>query len=223
MRKVSEYVPPIDKSNRSVLSKGSRLTKRNPEEENQELLCPYFKKDKVGDKLMERTKHRMESAMTNIHLDNIEKIVAGLVSRHQQAKEKLQKLRDEEEREYARKCPFVPIKNRLERYRVTGSHIHRNEVWMRERRRKALELKQSVTEEDLKQCTFKPRCESKLSYRSHSKVKSKYLKGPRSLDLGAKSRRSESSLSAASRKDFTRDEYEMLRRNLILKLRNTLQ
>jgi hypothetical protein len=113
MRKVLEYSPAVDKSSRSAISKASRLTKKVTEEESQELICRYFKRDKAGDRLLERSKSRLETEKPSIHLDNVEKIVLGLMSRNQQAKDKLQKLKEESEREHSRKCPFTPIKSRL--------------------------------------------------------------------------------------------------------------
>jgi hypothetical protein len=158
---------------------------------------------------MERSKRKLEGEKNSIHLDNIERIVLGLMNKHQQAKEKLQKLKEESEREHSRKCPFTPIKNRLERYQVRGDVIHRSEEWLREKRRKVFELKQSVIEEDLRHCTFKPSFESRLSFRPRSVVKSKYREEGRSLEqgLGVKLSMSESILNAESRRDFTNEEY----------------
>jgi hypothetical protein len=103
---------------------------------------------------------------------------------------------------------------------VTGDLIRRNDEWVREKRRKVLELKQTVTEEDLKQCTFKPTLKSNESYRA---IKSKYMNTTMNRScVGMKSPMNESSRNAAPKKDFTQEEYEVLRRNLISKLRSTL-
>ena len=39
-------------------------------------------------------------------------------------------------------CPFTPSKHNNQRYTVTGDVVRRNEVWLREKKRKQLELRE---------------------------------------------------------------------------------
>lgn len=77
----------MDKSSRSVISKSSRLTKKNPEEEHQEVVSPYFRRDKAGDRVLERASMSKSQEKVKDHqLDKIGKIIEDLFGRHQKAK-----------------------------------------------------------------------------------------------------------------------------------------
>ena len=49
-------------------------------------MIPYFRRDKAGDRLIEKTENRIENEEKDNQLDKIGKIIGDLQGRHQKAK-----------------------------------------------------------------------------------------------------------------------------------------
>lgn len=52
-----------------------------------------------------------------------------LLKRHKATKEKLNKIKEESEKQKQIECPFQPSKKKLEKFVIQGDVIRRNEMW----------------------------------------------------------------------------------------------
>lgn len=104
------------KSSKTLKSK----VNHNPEVEVKKFDPPYFKEENIYREIEERAKKEnsrfsglVVKAPNYSHLDKAHKIVQDLLQRHHLAKEKLGKLKEENEKLTKIECPFQPQRKRL--------------------------------------------------------------------------------------------------------------
>lgn len=119
------------KSSKTLKSK----LNNNPEIEIKKFEPPYFKEDLFLKEIEVRVKKENQKsegifgAKKIDHLYRANKIVEDLLSKHRQAKKKLEELKKQAEDKTKQQCPFQPDKKKLDKFVVEGNVIRRNEMW----------------------------------------------------------------------------------------------